>query len=294
MTRNPETVAILKSFLEEYNIIVDEFTVEQVKSGKKLSVMEKVCNDFLQRTSLNVAGLIPLFELYKTEPGMIQPIGLVIRSCLSDFLTFCYLSTFASPLEKSEASLTNELHLLEKDFLNSVLEVSRLEAKISEYNESIPNIFDSREEFEQETLEIKKLFGHLFKSEDAGLRFKKPSEFRQSSLPDYFDSKEEYSSGGSFLTESKKWDRMTRRGFRKYVTVFIGFKFFSQFQHYSKMSIEMIGKRSEEHLFFHLIMALNSITIVSDMQIQIIDGAKSSFLDRLRNLEEKIDGAIED
>ncbi len=87
---------------------------------------------------------------------------------------------------------------------------------------------------------------------------------------------------------------MEKRGYPKYLTVFIGFKYFSQFQHYSKQSITMIEEASEPHLFFHLLLAINSITILTDMQIQIVDGKESKFLERLRKLEDGFDKVFED
>ena len=91
------------------------------------------------------------------------------------------------------------------------------------------------------------------------------------------------------MSEKYKWQRMVRKGFGKYVTTFAGFKFFSQFQHYSKMSMEMIREDSAGTIFFHLVLAVNALLIMSDFQIQLIDGNNGPHLAKLRTLEEKFD-----
>ena len=90
------------------------------------------------------------------------------------------------------------------------------------------------------------------------------------------------------MTEKYKWERMIKRGLGKYVIVFTAFKFFSQFQHYSPISMELTKQVSEPYAFFHLIMAIDSIIIVTDMQIQIIDGKDSVYLPRLREIEKNL------
>jgi hypothetical protein len=292
--RTPQNIAALQLIISDYNSLLDEFAIVQIHRGSKLKTLQKICNDFLNRTRINNEALIPLLENYKTKRSAILPIGLLIRSILSDFLAFCYLATFSHSKDPEEVSIENELDLLERDFLKSMMEVSELESKIHEYNQNIPPAFEDNKAYEDHVEKVKNQFKHLFKEENTKLRFKKPSEFRETSLPDCFDSKDEFATAPSFITEKYKWERMLRRGFSKYVIVFTAFKFFSQFQHYSPMSAELIKEVSEAHAFFHLIMAIDSILIVTDMQIQIIDGKESKYLPRLREIEKKLDGILGD
>lgn len=286
--RTARNISTLQSLIKEYNSLLDEFAQAQIKSGKKLKTLQKVSNDFLNRTRINNEGLLPLLENYKTQISAIQPIGLLVRSILSDFLTFCYLATFSDGMDVEEVSIQNELDLLERDFLRSMLEVIEIESKINQYNKNIPLEFEDREEYEAQIRDLKDRFKHLFINDKSDLRLKKPKEFRATSFQTFFHSKEEFATAPPFMTEKYKWERMIKRGFSKYVTVFTAFKFFSQFQHYSPMSMELARKETEPYAFFHLIMAIDAIIIVTDMQIQIIDGKGSDYLPRLRKIEDSV------
>ncbi len=177
MTRTSEYIGALVNLIREFNSLIDEFGTEQ--TGKQLTKMQKVCNDFLQRMRLNTEALVPLFELYIQRRGMIQPIGLIIRSCLSDFLTFCYLVTFTHQNDKEEKSLGNELLLLEKDFVSSILKVFEYESKIHKYNADIPQRFESADAYHQARTELENMFKYLFKTENKVTKLKKPIEFRE-------------------------------------------------------------------------------------------------------------------
>lgn len=59
-------------------------------------------------------------------------------------------------------------------------------------------------------------------------------------------------------------------------------------------SAELTREVSEAHAFFHLLMAIDSMIIVTDMQIQIIDGQDSKYLPRLRGIEKNLDSILDD
>src|SRR5258706_2519669 len=161
--RSPKNIAALKLILKDYNSLLDEFSVIQIARGNDLKPLQKVSNDFLVRTRINTEALIPLLEIYKTSRPTIQPIGLLVRSILSDFLTFCYLVTFTHSDDANEETMQNELHLLERDFLNSMMEVINLESDMSEYRSDIPPVFENNEAYERHVVKLKQQFKHLFK-----------------------------------------------------------------------------------------------------------------------------------
>lgn len=290
--KTPESVGALKGIIVDYNALIDDFSFNQLEKAVDLKKIQKVSNDFLERTRINCEALVPLLEIYKTNSSMIQPIGLLIRSILSDFLTFCYLVTFAASGDETQESVQNELHLLERDFLRSMLEVGELESKLNEYNENIPNAFPSEVAYQESLTHIRQEFGHLYTGNAGDLRIKTPTEFRITTDQFYCDTPGEFANPGNFMTEKYKWQRMVRKGFGKYVTTFSGFKFFSQFQHYSKMSMEMIREDSAGTIFFHLVLAINALLIMTDFQIQLIDGNNGPHLIQLRNLEVKFDDVV--
>lgn len=209
--RTPENISSLQLIIKEYNALLDEFAIIQIHRGTKLKLLQKVCNDFLNRTRINNEALIPLLENYKTKMSGILPIGLLVRSILSDFLAFCYLATFSNEKDINEVSIQNELDLLERDFLKSMMEVSEFESKIDQYNKNISPVFEDAISYQTHVQQVKQQFRHLFKEENTQLRFKKTNEFRETSFPECFDSKEEFGTAPSFITEKYKWERMIRQ-----------------------------------------------------------------------------------
>lgn len=172
--KTPETVKALQDIIVEYNALIDDFSITQVEKGAHLKKIQKVSNDFLERTRINCEALVPMLEIYKTNNAMIQPIGLLTRSILSDFLTFCYLVTFADAQDTTQESVQNELDLLERDFLRSMLEVGELESRLNEYNKNILNAYETEEIYLEHLAHIKEEFGHLYINDGTELRIKKP------------------------------------------------------------------------------------------------------------------------
>lgn len=290
--RNSENISILQTMLKEFSLLIDEFSIIQINKRNKLKPLQIVSNNLLNRTQINREALILLLENYKLKRSAILPIGLLIRSILSDFITFCYLSSFSDKNDVDEISIQNELKLLERDYLMAMIEVGEIEGNIHQYNKNIPTKFKNREAYELALNDVKELYKHLYKGENPQNDLKEPKELRATSFTEFFDSKEEFEKPHNFITEKYKWKRMIKRGFSKYVIVFTAFKFFSQFQHYSPDSAILTREITEPHAFFHLLMAFDSMIIVTHMQFQVIDGKESKYLPRLREIEKTLDNII--
>jgi hypothetical protein len=294
MAKSLKTADGLKNLIEiikEFNNLTDDLAKEKV--GAKLTVIQKACNDFMNRTRINNEALIPLLEIYKTDSSLLQPIGLVIRSMLSDFLTSCYLMTFHDPKDSTEESLTNELYVFDRDFLRSMLETMELEKIIHELNPAFKPIFKDDDEYKAKVSTIKKIYPHVYKKSDPELRLKKIEEIRDTSDKKYFSSKEEFATvGGGFMSEKYKFERIKSRGFAKYSTAFISFKYFSQFQHYSKKAMDMLEDDFQNFGYFHLVASYNLALIATHFQIQLIDGTTSKYIKRLDTLLPKLDNCF--
>jgi hypothetical protein len=292
--RSPDNIEALSNLIHEFGSVLERFVSQEkdeASKGKKLDEVQSVANDFLVRTALNVGALPPLLSLYKSQSGMIQPIGLILRSVFSDFLTMCYLLTFAN--KENNKSFVNELHIFQRDSLRSFLEVGEMELNVRDYLKTIPSDGPTEADLKASHERTKtKVFPHLFTK--AG-KFKAAVELRETSDRALFHSKHEFVKPElSFVTEKYKWDRISKdEAFKKYILVYFGFKLFSQFQHYSKLSMDLIQKDSSEpYLTYYLIVAIDSVFIFTDFQMQIIAGGENEFSKSLNAIKEKLNSVI--
>ncbi|MBK7652075.1 MAG: hypothetical protein IPJ20_17015 [Flammeovirgaceae bacterium] len=151
--KTPERVEVLIGILKDYNSITDELAGHM--NGKSLNTIQKVCNDFMNRTRINNEALIPILGIYKTDASLLLPIGLILRSMLSDYLTSSYLITFIHEDDKDENSIKKELLILDRDFLRSFLKAMELEKTIHLLNPDFQPTFNDDAEFEARLQAIK-------------------------------------------------------------------------------------------------------------------------------------------
>jgi hypothetical protein len=290
--RSPEKVTSLKATLEDFTKLIHLFSqMERQKSenGKELNPVQKVSSDFLVRTMLNIEGILPIIELYKTKRALIQPIGLIMRSILSDFLTLHYLLTFWDPADKENLSFKNELTLFDRDFLKSIMEMQEMEPDLKEFLKGNNSKFPTKDDIKMKHEQYKaSVFNHLF---DKNGKWKQVRELRSTSKRSLFSEKgDDFANPNSFVTEKYKWTRISQSDdLKKYILVFFGYKMFSQLQHFSKMSMQFLEPESEGHLFYYLVISVNAIFLACDVQIQLIGGQDHELLVELRRLEAEID-----
>lgn len=289
--KTPERLNTLINIIKEYNQLTDDLA--KAKNGTKLTIIQKVCNDFMNRSRINNEALVLLLEIYKNNDSLIQPIGLIVRSMLSDFLTSCYLMTFHDPKDSDEQSLKNELYILERDFLKSMLETIKLERSMHELNSSFKPVFANEDEYNEKLSSIKKLYHHLFQNDDINQEMKNIKELRDTSDNKFFPLKDKFANiGNGFMSEKYKFNRIKTHGFGEYSIAFIPFKYFSQFQHYSKKAIDMLEDDFQRFGFYHLVTSINLALIATHFQIQLIDGGTSKFIIRLDKLLPKLDDCL--
>jgi len=290
--RTPENVEKLKAIIEKYLVVVNNFIqteIELQKRGKKLNDVQRVANDFLSRTFLNVKAVLELLELYKIQRGMILPIGLILRSICSDFLTLCYLSTFSGNKNEVNESFLNELRLFQRDSVRSVMEVAEMEIDIQRFLKGIPKQSLGKDELLKMHEKIRNNFSFLFNKKGG---YKVASELRATSDKRFF-YKKEFKEPNGFVTEKYKWKRIEKdEVLNKYILVYFSHKLFSQFQHYSKLSVDLLDKGAEDHMFYYLVLSIDSVFIATDLQIQIIGGNENKLLNELRMVKDQINGVF--
>jgi hypothetical protein len=284
--KTPENVDCLTKALHIYLEVVYEF-LKSVGSKPDPTSLQIVSKDLLHRIAVNVQGIVPCLELYKVHPAMILPIGLVLRSICSDFLTQCYLITFCEEDNSVTTSFQNEIDILNRDFLKTVIEMMEYEARIEKYLDVIPHDYISEDYIRKKIEGLKAAHLQLFRKDGSP---KSSKEIRSTSDPSIFKKYKteiDKPNGSGFITESYKWKRLENHPhFKKYLPVYLGYKVFSQFQHYSSMSMPHFLKQREEYFFHHLCTSVNAITILSDLHFRIIDDSQILFVEGLEQVNQ--------
>jgi len=289
--KSPHSINVLIRVLSRCQEFFKEFSREELKKageGKVLDELQKTANEFLIRTQLNVSGLLPLLESYKSKGSMILPIGLIMRSIFSDFITLCYLITFSDNERSSNESIKNELIVLNRDFIKSIFEIKKMEGLLAGYLPNFTAQFFSKQEAEDYIRNAKLMMPNLF---DAKGATRKISSIRSTSNSEFFKKfGTKIDSPESFMTDKYKWDRIEHHpSFKKYILIFLGYKIFSQFQHYSPISMQLLDEKHEAKLFYELAIGVDAINIITDIHFQLIDNVDNKHLSDLRLLKVEID-----
>jgi|GEM_PF-2065167 len=288
---NAKNVENLKNVLLGFLNQLDTFGFIMAKEGAKLDLAQLTFNRLLNRTELNIEGIVAILDIYKSQPAMIHPIAHILRTLLVDFLNFCYLMTFYNKEEDGLISFSNELDHFDRDFLKSAFELAEVEFDLPKNN---PKFRERPPHQLQEKLKsFQESYKHLFKTENSSLKPKLSKELRANSNRDMFLSNEEFGNPGKgMLSESYKYRRLIDNGFGKYADVYLLYKYFSQQYHFSNISNNLLNPNNADHNFFYLIWAINHVFLVTDMQIQLLDGKDSAFLEPLRKLEIELGNSL--
>jgi hypothetical protein len=290
--KSPQNTDILIDMCNKYSALIESFNQSELvkaSQGKKLDELQIAVNHYIIRTLLNVKALEQLLQLYKTQRGIIYPIGLILRATFSDFITFCYLLTFCENGNIVTESFKNETILFDRDGLKSFVEMMELEADLETYLPNTPPNFIGKSETHKKIEHVKSITYKQFFDNKGN--WKKASALRNSSDKSLFTKYQTpFDEPNGFVSEKYKWDRIRKSdSFKKYILAFFGYKVFSQFQHYSSLSMELLSKEQENYLYYYLITAVDSIFIISDLYIQLLDDNFNPQLVELRKIKNEID-----
>lgn len=279
----------ISKYIKNLVKIIDEFGTEhslKSRAGEFTpSPIQKVSNDFLHRLILKLKAIDNLLPLYSEDHYQIHSIGLLLRTILSDFLTFLYLASFNEPEAEEQRSLANELVMLERDFYESMIEASKVETDFAAMNGK--DDAEVEKEYDERIKRINEIYKHLFLDEDTTKRIKKAEEIRATSNRALFINSNELKRPNRMVSEKYKYDHLNDVGFNKYKIVFSMFKFFSQFQHYSKHSINMLRDEFRRFSFYYFILTLDLTNILVDFHFNLYEGAKDQ-LEKLRELKNEL------
>jgi hypothetical protein len=92
---------------------------------------------------------------------------------------------------------------------------------------------------------------------------------------------------GTFLTEKEKFQRISDKGFADYGFVFVAFKYYSQFQHFTLMSKKFIESKPF-HDTYYMALTIDHMLMTCDIILQISKSPNVHFRNDIANIRTKI------
>jgi hypothetical protein len=232
--------------------------------------------DIFARFRYNSEGLLALMDSFHNDYRLKICTNLLLRCICSDALTALYLLTFYDKSETDNTSLKNELDLISSEYLHSIKQIIEEENQLLESLKI--NIF--------QTIQNKKEWFINLAPEliDTYGKIKNRDQIRATTKPEI---KSELKTTGIFLTENEKFQRIKEKGFADYAFIFIAFKYYSQFQHFTLMSKKLI----ETKLFcdtFYMALTIDHMLMTTDIILQIAKSPNTDFSSELNGIREAI------
>lgn len=270
-----------KKEIEGFKEILSDFLVFAKRNlvsfnGQKTENYTAYFLDIFTRFRLNSEGLYNLLDPFYKDYRLKICINLLLRSICSDILTSLYLLSFYDKNDEDNISLKNELTLISSEYLRYVKRTMEedhelllqlkipcpltIEEKRNWINTIAPDLLDNK--------------GNI----------KNRKQIRATTKPEI---KEELKDNGTFLTEEEKFQRIKLKGFANYRFVFIAFKYYSQFQHFTLMS----KKYNEFPPFvdtYYMALTLDHMLMVSDIILQLSKSPDPNFRIEISKIRDKI------
>lgn len=295
--RKTETnVKLLDSIIRRLVEVLREFSLAETKkaeSGQQLNQLQHIATQFLDRTIASMFGIQALLPSYSKHHVAIFPMGLILRSIFSDFITLLYLLSFTKRGTEINNTFLNEIQMLDRDFVRAYIEIKKLEGDLDQYMAVLPDGFKGREAIETEidglkTNELKSFFRK-------NKTLKSATELRHNSDPLLFYSQEAFKKPeNTFMTDSYKWNQVKSDSeVSKFILAYHSYKIFSSFQHYSVIGHRWLTKGKEAFLFMEVILGVDAIFLILDFVIQLIDKKDSNHLLKLNSLKQELNKILD-
>lgn len=228
--------------------------------------------DILARFRYNIEGLSTLLDSFHNDYRLKCCINLLLRSICSDSLTALYLLTFYDKSDTDNISVKNELDLISSEYLHFVKQTLEEDHQLLE-NWKIQPL---------ETIDEKRNWFANLAPEliDSDGKIKKRSQIRSTTSSKI---KGELKLNGSFLTENEKYQRIKENGFADYGFIFIAFKYYSQFQHFTLMSKKYIENKPFTDTYY-MALTIDHMLMVTDIILQISRTPNPDFRSELNGI----------
>lgn len=208
----------------------------------KLGTLKLVLLDLMKRMHSNLYALKIILPEFFEGNSLGLPIGLVMRTCVTDALTGFYLLTFSKDIQ----SLENELNVMGLDYISYLEKLSNIEPLFFQ-----PDL--STEELE--TTIIVKLEDIIKKYPDLthrreGLKIVKKTyeEIRATSNEQIFPNNKKYNGSITDLSKFQRLFDYPGEGIRSISYLYPLFRFYSQLHHYTVQTRKLMDWEAEDHM----------------------------------------------
>lgn len=283
MKTKSKTIQLLCEFCLEFIEVYDDFAISREgKTEKTEKLEEALSRDFIMRSRIHMESICKILPLLNKHQHFKSSIFLLLRGLIADMLCHMYLMTFAISNDEKQTSLINELDIIETDFVKAMIIIFEEERKMQEQPEFSKFFTD-----QSYNLDIfKQNFVHLFKDENIEEKLKDVQKLRESSNQEMFN-KDQKMFSKSFRDEKSKHEWLSNfNNYRTMTPLYILYRYFSQFHHYSRGSMVLFGMDDFERDLSYILLTFSNLLKVSDMQYKILTGGDTHFSNRL-NLAEK-------
>ena len=230
--------------------------------------------DIFARFRLNIEGLLNLLDSFYEDYRLKICVNLILRAICSDILTALYLATFYDKEDPEHIALKNELDLLRSEYLKSSKQTIEEEHIFLELFEA-----NQKTTLEEKNKLFNKFAGELL---DKNGKLKTKKQIRETTNPKL---KLGLIDSGSFLTEIEKFNRIKEKGLGKFGFVFIAFKYYSQFQHFSQASKALIENNPFRDTFF-MALTLDNMLMTIDIILQLSKTPNKEFQNEIKAIRE--------
>jgi hypothetical protein len=252
----------------------------------KLGNIKVVMLDFMKRLHSNLLALKIIIPEFSENNTLALPIGLILRTCVTDSLTGFYLLTFS----RDEESFNNELNVMSLDYINYLESLTNIEPNF--YEGELTE--DEKNQLIMSTLDmiVGKYPELIHAREGMVLKRKKPIEVRASSNDKIFPNGKKYTRGVTDLSKFERLFNYPVEGIRSISYLYPLFRFYSQLHHYTILARTLIDIEAEEnvrHIKLSLVLILQALNSFGK-EVEIPDELLLPFKTNL----DKIFSSIED
>jgi hypothetical protein len=183
--------------------------------------------------------------------------------------------TFYDENDKSNNALKNEFDIISSEYLHFVKKTLREDHELlTTLKINTPSLEEKEEWFREIASELIDENGKIISKKT--IRRTTPDN-QKKGLKNY----------GIFLTENEKFDRIKSYGFEDYGFIFIAFKYYSQFQHFTLMSKKYIEVKPFQDTYY-MSLTLSYMLVVFDIALQICKSPNPNFSKEIEEINQKI------
>lgn len=281
---NATIITKLIYFCDKYCEVHSEFA-SNVKTQHWSNPYQAVVADMLMRSRVTIEGVSKLLPLLIENPHHKMSIFVLLRSQISDVLAYFCLLTFINPQKLDDTvAFQNESNLLDLDFVKAILQMNEEKVKLSRYATN-GQILSSKNRANAIRSNILKEYKHLFNSDNS---FKKLQQIRDTTDQRFF-GKDKKVKNESLSQETAKFKRIMlysdENTQQALAPAFFFFKYFSQYHHYSRGSMNFFKHKHLDHDMLNVMMCFSLSYIVCDSHYRQLLGENNKYSLELSKLE---------